>query len=112
MSMLEFIKNLQFDESNGKTIDPPANKVMALNRISYGCTKEMIEQVNSTGLDAYIESQLHPSNDEGQKINDKINSTTLHIKYEAKDENYPALDEDRPLGLWNESMEKLWPLAD
>ncbi len=43
----------------------------------------------------------------------KIGSTpSFHVKYDAKEDNYPAIDEDRPLDAWNFSMDKLWPLKN
>jgi uncharacterized protein (DUF1800 family) len=108
----EFIKNTLEEESEDHPRRAPSNKVIALNRMSYGCTKEMIALADSKGLNAFIESQLHPSQDEGPIVTEKINSATLHIKYPEKEDSYPAVDEDRPLSVWNSTLENLWALTN
>jgi len=89
----------------------PDKNVIALNRMTFGVTDVERDAVNKHGLAAFVEAQLNPQGAEGS-VMEKIAATTLHIKYEAKEDKYPALDEDRPLQWWNASLEKLWPLAD
>ncbi len=90
----------------------PEKNVIALNRMTFGATDLELNHVGKSGLLGFIETQLNPSEGEDNKVIEKIASTTLHIKYDAKDDKYPAMDEDRPLGIWNANLDKLWPLAD
>ena len=110
-SRKEFLSNF-FPTSEMLQTMPPEEDVIALNRITYGANQSMIDRVKKIGLNAFIEEQLNPAKEEDTKVEEKIAATSLHIKYDAKDDKYPAVDEDRPLGLWNASAEKLWPLAD
>jgi len=89
----------------------PGKNVIALNRMTFGVTSSELDHVNKNGLTGFIEDQLNPQEDD-EKVNQKITSATLHIKYDAKEDKYPAVDEDRPLSLWNSTLDKLWPLAD
>jgi uncharacterized protein (DUF1800 family) len=99
-----------FDPDELKPTSPDKNTI-ALNRISFGATPSESIRIKKGGLNQYIEEQLSPpsADDVADK---KIASASLHIQYEAKDDKYPAADEDRPLEWWNASLEKLWPLSD
>ncbi len=90
----------------------PDKNIIALTRMTFGATNQQREQVNKKGLLSFIEEQLNPTIGDDDKVNQKIASTKLHIKYDAKDDKYPAVDEDRPLGIWNATIDKLWPLAN
>jgi len=88
----------------------PAPEIMALNRITYGATPADIEKVRKNGLAKYIDEQLNPSDDEGEAVKNKLASVVFPIKYPAKQDVYPAVDEDRPLALINAPIEKLWAM--
>lgn len=87
----------------------PSTEISSLNRITYGATSEEINRVKSKGLKVYVEEQLNPIND-NPKVNEKISSAKLQIKYPEKD-GFPAVDEVRPLNHLNEPIEELWKLT-
>ncbi len=90
----------------------PEKNIVAVNRMTFGATDWELGQLKKEGLKGFIESQLNPNDGDDDKVLQKIASTKLHIKYGAKEEKYPAVDEDRLLDAWNFSMDKLWPLKD
>jgi len=94
-----------------KTSSPDRN-IIALNRITFGATSALLNQVDKEGLKSVIESQLNPNEGDDAKVDQKIASTKLHIKYDSKEDKYPGVDEERSLGAWNWSMDRLWPLRD
>jgi uncharacterized protein (DUF1800 family) len=94
-----------------KTSAPDRN-VIALSRITFGATPAELNRVNKSGLHGFIEEQLYPSDASDDSVIQKIASSTLHIKYDSKENEYPAVDEDRPLKAWNLPLDKLWPLRD
>jgi len=100
-----------FGSDNLKTT-APAKNIIALNRITFGATDVESDQVSKDGLKGFIENQLNPKKGDDDRVDQKIASTLLHIKYDSKEDKYPAVDEDRPLGAWNLSIDKLWPLRD
>jgi uncharacterized protein (DUF1800 family) len=93
-----------------KAVAPERNTI-ALNRMTFGMTATEMSRIDKDGLRNFIDDQLNPS-EQDDKVNQKIAATQLHIKYDAKEDKYPAMDEDRPLGLWNSTMDVLWPLAN
>ena len=100
-----------FGPDNLKTTAPEKN-IIALNRMTFGAADVELDQARKGGLKGFIENQLNPTKGDDDRVDQKIASTMLHIKYDSKDDKYPAIDEDRPLGVWNSSMDKLWPLRD
>lgn len=89
----------------------PDKNVIALGRMTFGATASLVDHVAKSGLKNFIEEQLNPY-DKDELVTQKINQTLLPIKYEAKEDKYPAVDETRPLGLWNAPIDQLWPLAN
>ena len=79
--------------------------------MSFGATTDLVERAHAN-FDSFVDSQLHPPAEEDVVVKEKIATTGLHIKYDAKENGYAAVDEDRPLTLWDAPIEKLWPLAN
>ena len=108
VSRKDFFSRVGFSKA-WSPLNAPSPGISSLNRITYGATALEIEKVKNKGLNAFIEEQLHPTN-EDEKVNDKIAAAVLQIKYPEKD-GYPALDELRPLKHLNEPIEELWKLT-
>jgi uncharacterized protein (DUF1800 family) len=87
----------------------PSSDKFALNRITYGATPEIVEEVKRNGLHSYVNQQLNPDFQDSEVLARKLSSITLQIKYPEKD-GFPAVDEMRPLKWLNSSMEELWKL--
>jgi uncharacterized protein (DUF1800 family) len=88
----------------------PPKTVIALNRMTFGADADLLTRVTKGGLSDYIDEQLSPG-ERDDVVAARIAAAQLHIKYDAKDD-YPGVDEDRPLGLWDAPIDKLWPLAN
>jgi len=99
-------------DPNDLIVTAPDKNSIALNRITFGATQNEQIQVNKDGYSAFVENQLNPKIGDDERVDRKIASTALHIKYDSKEDSYPAVDEDRLLGAWNFSIDKLWPLRD
>ncbi len=102
-----------------------------LSRISFGATLQDYQDFTKTGFSKYLEAQLHPVEAQDDYCNARLAAATLHIEYKAsenkpedkkpddkksaekKPENdYPAMNEDRPLRTLNMPVEELWKLTD
>jgi uncharacterized protein (DUF1800 family) len=109
-----------------------------LSRISFGATPQDYQELSQLGLSRYLDKQLHPVDAEDRYCNARLASATLHIEYKASekvpedkkvaaalasaaqgktqskipDNDYPAVNEDRPLRTLNMPIEELWKLSD
>ncbi|HEY5748721.1 MAG TPA: DUF1800 domain-containing protein [Chryseolinea sp.] len=92
----------------GYDLQPPSPTVIALNRLTYGATPELSEQVTKRGVKDYLEEQLHPKG-EDERVVRKLSEATLPIKYNDKDGN-PLVDEVRSLRLIDAPLSELWKL--
>ena len=60
----------------------------------------------------WLEEQLRPPEGDDTQTVAKLAAVKLHIKYDAKDQHWAALDEMRPLALLDQPIEAVWPLTD
>ncbi|MCU0567713.1 MAG: DUF1800 domain-containing protein [Oculatellaceae cyanobacterium Prado106] len=93
------------------TPELPPIAVIALNRMAFGARPGDGERVQQMGFAAYVEEQLYPQEGEDAIAQDRLANARLRIEYEAG-QNYPALQEDRPLRTLDAPLSQLWPLTD
>ncbi|PIT73862.1 hypothetical protein B9Z39_13795 [Limnohabitans sp. JirII-29] len=84
--------------------------VAILDRLSFGAQRADIETLQKTGVNAWIESQLHPTHDD-PVLTQALNAAVLKISYGAGPD-YSALSENRPLNLLSQPLSELWKLTD
>lgn len=89
---------------------PPPVELIALNRLAFGPRPGDLERVAAMSLEAYLDEQLAPSDDDPE-LTAALAAARLHIAYDATQE-YPAIDEARPLTMLDAPLEALWPLTD
>ncbi|OJJ19514.1 hypothetical protein BKI52_22160 [marine bacterium AO1-C] len=87
-------------------ISPPSKEIVALNRMTFGATKESTQRVKQIGLEAYIEEQLHPQDAQDTKLNQILKDFTLET------ENEKGRKERFPFKYLYESVENLWKLRE
>jgi uncharacterized protein (DUF1800 family) len=88
----------------------------ALNRLSFGATRESIAVFEASGFEAWLDGQL-AMRDDDQATRDRLAAATLPISYEAgrdeKNRSWKALDEpNRPLGALRKPAAELVMLND
>lgn len=82
----------------------------ALERLTFGANRAEIRYVQKNGLPAWIQQQLNPSN-EDPILEEVLRNSVLKIQY-ASSEDWPAVNENRPLGELLKTTQELWPLTD
>ena len=88
----------------------PSPERVALNRMAFGARPGDEELVRQMGLAAYVEAQLRPPTAIDDPMTQaRLAQATLRINYGAGT-NYPAIDEERALGLLYKPMPDLWDL--
>jgi uncharacterized protein (DUF1800 family) len=97
-------------ETTPLDLPPPPSEIIALNRMTYGQTPELLAYVRKIGLKAYINEQLQPkiADDPAEKL---LRNTTLHISYEGEG-SYATTDEARPLQYLDATIDQLWHLQN
>lgn len=87
--------------------------VSALSRAGHGPLPGEATEVARHGFPAWVEQQLRPRDDDDSALEARLTEARLRIRYgAAPDGAWSAMDEWRPLGLLNLSMEELWRLSD
>ena len=82
-----------------------------LDRLTFGAKPSEMAMIAKQGFSNWLDEQLHPPLGVEPEIQTKIAQTVLRINY-PKGEDYPALDETRPLSLLDKPIEELWHLSD
>ncbi|MBI1777018.1 MAG: DUF1800 domain-containing protein [Proteobacteria bacterium] len=93
------------------TAPPPAAAWAQLNRLAFGPRAGEAELMHRQGLAAWLDQQLKPDEAADGESRKRLAAATLRIRYPAGDQ-YPAVDETRPLGTLAAPIEQVWPLAD
>jgi uncharacterized protein (DUF1800 family) len=85
--------------------------VIALNRLAFGPTEADLAEFRELGLTRWLDRQLAPG---GDPVADRrIAEATLHVKYGPNPANdYPAVDEFRPLRTLAQPIVETWKLLD
>ena len=80
------------------------------NRLGFGPTTDPANLYQDPAR--WLEEQLRPPSGDDKTVIDRLNAVKLHIKYDAKEGQYPALDEMRGLTFLGQPIEAVWPLTD
>lgn len=81
-----------------------------LNRLTLGANQSMLESFNAVGETRWLEEQLHPSEND-PALEQRLSSAVFRINYGATSD-YAAVNENRPLTLWQKPLKDLWSLTD
>jgi uncharacterized protein (DUF1800 family) len=86
---------------------------LTLDRLTYGAKPSEIEAAQKLGYSKWVAEQLHPPFGTEPEIQKRLDQTVLRIAYGKSDKDeFPALNENRPLNLLNKPVEELWTLLD
>ena len=85
-----------------------------LERLSFGATPAELQEVSRSGVERWVQQQLHPKAEDPQ-VERVLATTVLRMSYGASSAvppDYAAVNENRPLTMLNQSAEQLWGLTD
>jgi len=82
----------------------------ALERLTFGAKRAEIEAVQKSGINAWVQEQLHPKQ-EDPALDEVLKTAVLKIQYGAS-EDWAAVNEYRPLGALQKTTQELWQLTD
>lgn len=89
-----------------------ADMQFVIHRLGYGPRAEEYGPLLKQGFNGWLEEQLTPPSDDEPDVTRRINECRLRIRYNAKDDKWPAIDEMRPLTLLSKPIEDLWVMFD
>jgi uncharacterized protein (DUF1800 family) len=97
--------------------EPPATKTgirdLALNRLAFGASVRDREAFQAMGFEGWLDEQLSAGRRPDPEADGRIRDATLHVKYGANAANdYPAVDEIRPLRTLDQPIAETWKLLD
>ena len=81
----------------------------ALERLTFGAKRAEIEAVQKSGINAWVQEQLHPKQ-EDPALDEVLKTAVLKIQYGAS-EDWTAVNEYRPLGTLQKTTQELWSLT-
>lgn len=81
-----------------------------LNRLTYGTKPDELAKALAMGETQWLEAQLNPP-DANDDVKRRIASAVFRINYGAT-ADYPAVNENRPLGMLEKPLKDLWHLTD
>jgi hypothetical protein len=85
--------------------------MIALNRLAFGPTDMDSAAFRQLGFERWLDLQLSPGSD--TIADQRVADATLHIKYGAGASNeWPAVDEMRPLRTLKQPISETWALLD
>jgi len=94
----------------------PGLAEFVLGRLGTGVAPSEIAAFNSVGYTAWLDRQLNPPAGDDPATAARLASAVLHIKYAAgdtdKQQQWPAVDETRPLKTLAQPIDQLWPVLD
>jgi uncharacterized protein (DUF1800 family) len=86
---------------------------IALNRLTFGPTESAKHELAGTGFNGWLTAQLEGDHTRDPEVDRRIAEATLHVKYGPNPANdYPAVDEMRPLTSLNQPIAATWALLD
>jgi uncharacterized protein (DUF1800 family) len=86
---------------------------IALNRLTFGPSPADRRAFKSLGLSNWLSEQLDGNHSDDPIADQRIANATLHVKYGSNAINdYPAVDEMRPLRSLNQPISETWTLLD
>ena len=85
---------------------------LAINRLGYGPRAEDYTRVAKQKIGGWLEEQLSPPVGDEPAVIERLNKITLHVKYEASENKWPAVDESRHISNLGKPIDQLWNLFD
>jgi uncharacterized protein (DUF1800 family) len=86
---------------------------IALSRLTFGPTDADRQAIAGLGFESWLGQQLEASNKPDPEADRQIAAATLHVKYGPNPTNdYPAVDEVRPLKSLSQPISETWALLD
>ncbi len=82
-------------------------EIALLQKIAYGHTPEMLADLQKTGTEKFVESQLNPIDERDETLQQKLSAATLRMEYEH---NGKKVNEHRKLNWLNADLPSLWKL--
>jgi uncharacterized protein (DUF1800 family) len=87
--------------------------VIALNRLAFGPNKIDSDNLASLGFARWLDDQLAPGDHSDPEADRRLAGTLLRVKYGSNPANdYPAVDEMRPLRSLDQPIAETWKLLD
>jgi hypothetical protein len=91
----------------------PSLDLIALNRLAFGPSAADRDAVRRAGLAGWLDEQLSGDHRQDPEADARIRAATLHVKYASNPTNdYPAIDENRPLRSLDQPIAANWRLLD
>jgi uncharacterized protein (DUF1800 family) len=98
------------------TSPPSGFAGFVLGRLGTGIGPNEAAAFNLIGYSAWLDQQLNPPKGDDPETAVRLAKAALHIKYDAgdsaKDQQWTAVDEVRPLKLLDQPIDQLWPMLD
>lgn len=82
---------------------------LALNKLAFGPTDALLQDMRKSGTNAWLAQQLKP--EAGDDCADRIEAAKLRLKFSSKTPE-AEVDEDRSLGVIDRPIEEHWKLLD
>lgn len=83
-----------------------------VNRLGYGLRADDYASVMHQGVEGWLDEQLAPPAGDDPETEARLKKVTLHIKYDAAENKWPAVDEMRPLVSLRTPLDELWGMFD
>jgi len=94
-------------------VSSPVSAFFALNRLGFGARPGEAAELARRGFRVWLDEQLKPPPDDDPETAQALEDAQLRIKYAAgdpaKNQNWEAVDEMRPLGTLAQPIDALWP---
>ncbi len=81
------------------------------NRLGYGIRADEYSEIMGQGVGGWLDEQLKPPLGDDSNTAERLGKVSWHIKYDAVENKWPALDEMRPIAL-NKPIEEIWLAFD
>jgi uncharacterized protein (DUF1800 family) len=94
------------------TASTPDEIMFVVNRLGYGPRAEEYNGLLKQGVNGWLEEQLSAPEGDDAVVSKHIQNCVLHIKYDAVQDKWPAVDEMRPLYSLSRPIDELWALFD
>jgi uncharacterized protein (DUF1800 family) len=91
----------------------PSIETIALNRLAFGPSPVDRDAIKHVSFAGWLDDQLGGDHRHDPEADARIDAATLHVKYPSNPANdYPAVDENRPLRSLDRTIEANWSLLD
>jgi len=88
--------------------DDPDDLLFMVNRLGYGPRAEDYSPWVKQGARGWLEEQLGAPASDNARVKARLGECKLHIKYDAAENKWPAMDEMRPLSSLDSPIEEAW----